>query len=463
MVLEPGQNLVVLDVNGQERLRLTATGNIRIRGEDRNNVVRVDAESASLFVGGLPADGDLLLFPRGVQPQDADTSTVHLSGGESRIRAGTDARPGVVRVHGAGQRIELLGENGTILTSGNIEVRSPDGEVRARLTSGGGVVAGGGGEAGVIRVRSGRGDTRILLNGTAAHATFGGDGANGQVIIKDENGTTTIVLNGATANVGLGVEGNAGALFVKDDSGKDSIVLNGATANVGVGAEGNAGAIFVKDNSGEDSIVLNGETGNMALGRSGNGGDLFLKDDSGQDAIVMRGTTGNLGIGRFGRDGNIFVKNDKGEDTIHLSGNTGDILLRNADCAEDFDVEDECVEPGDVMVIGEGDALRRCQAAYDRRVAGVISGAGTYSAGMVLDRRPSDRARMPLALVGKIFCKADANHGAIRVGDLLTTSPTPGCAMRAADPVRAFGAVIGKALGSLDSGQGMVAVLVGLQ
>ena len=48
-------------------------------------------------------------------------------------------------------------------------------------------------------------------------------------------------------------------------------------------------------------------------------------------------------------------------------------------------------------------------------------------------------------LVGKVFCKVD---GAIDVGDLLTTSQTPGHAMKATDPQRAFGAVIGKALKS---------------
>jgi hypothetical protein len=46
---------------------------------------------------------------------------------------------------------------------------------------------------------------------------------------------------------------------------------------------------------------------------------------------------------------------------------------------------------------------------------------------------------------------------------MLTTSSTPGHAMRATDPGRAFGAVIGKALGSLPSGRGLVPVLVALQ
>jgi hypothetical protein len=51
----------------------------------------------------------------------------------------------------------------------------------------------------------------------------------------------------------------------------------------------------------------------------------------------------------------------------------------------------------------------------------------------------------------------------IEVGDLLTTSPTPGHAMKATDPVRAFGAVIGKALRALGDGQGLIPILVALQ
>ena len=71
--------------------------------------------------------------------------------------------------------------------------------------------------------------------------------------------------------------------------------------------------------------------------------------------------------------------------------------------------------------------------------------------------------RVPVALVGKVFCKVDARDVAIEVGDLLTTSPTPGHAMKAADPLQAFGTVIGKALRPLQAGQGLIPILVSLQ
>jgi hypothetical protein len=103
------------------------------------------------------------------------------------------------------------------------------------------------------------------------------------------------------------------------------------------------------------------------------------------------------------------------------------------------------------------------EAPYDKRVAGVISGAGDFRPGMILGRFDAAAKRAPVALVGKVYCKVDAGFGQVAVGDLLTTSSTPGHAMRADDPVRAFGAVIGKALRSLVEGQALIPILIALQ
>ena len=71
--------------------------------------------------------------------------------------------------------------------------------------------------------------------------------------------------------------------------------------------------------------------------------------------------------------------------------------------------------------------------------------------------------RMPIALIGKVYCKVDADFAVVHVGDLLTTSPTRGYAMKADDPQKAFGAVIGKALKSMSHGQGLIPILIALQ
>jgi len=143
---------------------------------------------------------------------------------------------------------------------------------------------------------------------------------------------------------------------------------------------------------------------------------------------------------------------------------SGDVVLTGADCAEEFDIAEAThIEPGTVMVLNQDGTLHRSQQAYDKRVAGVISGAGDYRPGMILDRRQSRDNRLPVALVGKVYCKVDAQYAAIEVGDLLTTSPTPGHAMKAADPFKGFGSVIGKALRPLPGGQGMIPILIALQ
>ena len=129
-----------------------------------------------------------------------------------------------------------------------------------------------------------------------------------------------------------------------------------------------------------------------------------------------------------------------------------DVVLVNQDCAEDFDVSDPDIDSGTVVVLNESGSLQCCQEAYDKKVAGVISGAGDFRAAITLGRVASETARMPVALMGKVYCKVDANYSPVEVGDLLTKSPTRGHAMRAADPVRSFGTVIGKALRRLDGG-----------
>jgi hypothetical protein len=92
----------------------------------------------------------------------------------------------------------------------------------------------------------------------------------------------------------------------------------------------------------------------------------------------------------------------------------------------------------------------------------VVTGAGEYKPAIVLDKR-LDGSRAAIALVGKVYCKVDANPAPIQVGDLLTTSDLAGHAMKVIEPTSAFGAVIGKALQPLPTGQGLVAILVALQ
>src|SRR5262249_20372055 len=101
--------------------------------------------------------------------------------------------------------------------------------------------------------------------------------------------------------------------------------------------------------------------------------------------------------------------------------------------------------------------------AYDKRVAGILSGANGVHAGICLSQQGFNEGGQNVALSGRVYVLADASGGAIRPGDLLTTSDAPGRAMKVTDYPKAQGAILGKAMGSLDKGQGMILVLVSLQ
>jgi hypothetical protein len=103
--------------------------------------------------------------------------------------------------------------------------------------------------------------------------------------------------------------------------------------------------------------------------------------------------------------------------------------------------------------------------AYDKRVAGIISGANGINPGITLRQKGTVAdGSLPVASIGRVWCWCDADaNGAIEAGDMLTTSDTPGHAMKVRDYNKANGAVIGKAMSSLTSGKGLVLVLVSLQ
>ena len=197
------------------------------------------------------------------------------------------------------------------------------------------------------------------------------------------------------------------------------------------------------------------------------GGD---QADTSTATIHADGENANLYLGGQGADGDIWLFPEGGDraDTttasIHMNGSAGDIILQNADVAEDFDVQDpETLGPGTVVVIGDDSRLRASTQSYDRRVAGVVAGTGSPRPGIILGRHGSSQARLPVALVGRVGCRVDASTSPIMVGDLLTTSATPGHAMKADDRARVHGAVIGKALQCQRAGTGMIPILVALQ
>jgi hypothetical protein len=144
---------------------------------------------------------------------------------------------------------------------------------------------------------------------------------------------------------------------------------------------------------------------------------------------------------------------------------TGDVFLTGGkDVAEQFEVDPALqFTPGTLMVIGEQGSLVPCATAYDKRAVGVVSGGGALKPAMTLGPSPSTGATAAIALVGTAFCRATADETPIEPGDLLTSSDVSGHAMKASDPARSFGAVIGKALAPLRKGRELIPIIIALQ
>jgi len=224
-------------------------------------------------------------------------------------------------------------------------------------------------------------------------------------------------------------------------------------STIGVGVHGESAQFHGVAGAGHGSDK-NGGAG--ILGANDSGGVGVFGSSPAGIAILGAGPI----AGRF--EGDVEVT---GKITTNGSITASDIFLVNAgDCAEDFDAGgSDPIEPGTVMVIDQEGAVQQSLEAYDKRVAGVISGAGDLRPGIILDKQQSSGKRVPIALLGKVYCKVDAKYSPIDVGDLLTTSPTAGHAMKAIESSKAFGSVIGKALRPMKAGKGLIPILIALQ
>ncbi len=143
------------------------------------------------------------------------------------------------------------------------------------------------------------------------------------------------------------------------------------------------------------------------------------------------------------------------------------IITGGSDLAEPFSISagEQPVTEGAVVVIDAAHPgqLKLTDRPYDTRVAGVVSGANGIKPGIRMQQQGLLEGGRNVALTGRVYVQADASNGAIEPGDLLTTSSMPGRAMKVTDHARAAGAILGKAMSTLQEGQGMVLVLVTLQ
>ena len=169
---------------------------------------------------------------------------------------------------------------------------------------------------------------------------------------------------------------------------------------------------------------------------------------------------------RQGAAVNAFAIQPNGDAFLQGSMSCKTLTIRGgADLAEPFAMSERGVAAGSVVVIdpAQPGRLKRSAQAYDKKVAGIVSGANGIHPGISMIDEQQLEPGSNVALSGRVYVKANTSAGKIEPGDLLTTSDVPGEAMKAADHARGQGSILGKAMTPLDEATGTVLVLVTLQ
>jgi hypothetical protein len=421
VTLEAGPNVTITPNGNTLTIAATGVGNSSIT--ELNGNVGIGTTNPALLSGG---SGRLLSISDGLNPGVALTNTG--AGGNQFFLysfAGGSAGSGSFRIYDATKRAD-----------------------RFVLTDSGAVGIGTANPASELHIH---GLNPFITLSTAAGAQAYIQNAGGSLVFKPTGsgyGTAAMVMQANTLNVGIGSTDPKAKLEVASGSG-DILRLIGYEPFI----------TLFDSRSGYTPTYIQNAGGNLVFKPSGFGSCCA--------AMVMQANTGNVGIGTSAPQAKLDVVGQTRTQSLQITG--------GADFAENFDVNVETtgdeelaakVEAGMVVSIDPTSPgkLRLSAQAYDRRVAGIISGAGGVKPGMMMSQEGTlADGKHPVALSGRVYVWADASQGAIEPGDLLTTSATPGHAMKVADAMKAQGAIIGKAMTGLKDGKGLVLALVTLQ
>jgi hypothetical protein len=277
-----------------------------------------------------------------------------------------------------------------------------------------------------------------------------------------QNDPPEFMIEQATGRVGIGTAAPAYSL---------DIDIEGEEATLGLDREnefGDAKVAFSTNGSADWSIGVDNSP-------SLNKFDFAIKT-GGFTKLLVQKSTGFVGINTLQPahnlevDGTARVQGSMAIGGTHTATEAldvdGSIRIRGgADIVETFESSCGLLEPGTVVVIDpENPGSLMCSStAYDTKVAGVVSGAGGVNPGLLLGQDDVFTGDTKVAMTGRVYVNCSTENGPIVPGDRLTTATREGHAMRVSEELPSSGSVIGKAMSSLESGSGLVLVLVNLQ
>lgn len=345
-------------------------------------------------------------------------------------------------------------------------------------------------ENGNVGINTSTPTTALQVTGTITATTFSGAGTSltGTAASLTAGTATALAANGANCASGtypLGVDASGAA-----ESCGSNINGNAGTATTASNlANGlysyNTGAIVVNANVSNNATQFNGfsttfflnatgfnagniTAGTLAVARGGTG----VTTSTGSGNVVLSasptftGTISASALTATAAIGGDSVKagsgspgNATGTGDIYATSDIeydGNLYGPGADLAERINAS-EPLDPGDVVEADSTrpETVRRSRAAYNTAVIGIIS----TDPSIILSK---SKGTVPLALAGRVPIKVSAENGPIVPGDLLTTSATPGYAMKCEDRQRCHGALVAKSLGTLASGTGTITGVVTL-
>ncbi len=249
------------------------------------------------------------------------------------------------------------------------------------------------------------------------------------------------VKTGQAGQGDIGIQVSSAGKIAKFSDTVNSTVDSVITESIGKIGIGNASPSVTLDVNGSQAIR----------------GQMFMGDGSSSD---FRKLTANTPL-NFRNSGGVPEMTIDGVGNVSVNGN---IAAKYQDVAEWVETGAP-LEAGTVVIVNplEFDRVVPSPRAYDTRVAGAVS----RQPGLILGERGDSKSL--IAQSGRVRIKVDATYGAIKPGDLLVTSPTPGHAMRS-KPIKVGGqslhrpgTLVGKALEALPSGKGEILVLLTLQ